>query len=202
MYGQYHLPRGKNPTLSCLIGFVSMDHEKQQNYSTIQYKWQFTGPSCRVLLCRKSEALAFRNLLVPFSYMWDIKLPGPRAIPEYSAEQPGWSTQSWRRRSNEQWGVKSQNCTFPRRTKQPLFHTSVRHHLKPCTSIASVSRGTRASPWYIMTRGTAWQAMLPHRLLGKITSFLLYFLRIGLLHGMHVVLGWEFNWLYLWWIVL
>ena len=33
MYGQYHLPRGKNPALSCLIGFVSMDRAKQQNYS-------------------------------------------------------------------------------------------------------------------------------------------------------------------------
>ena len=31
MYGQYHLPRGKNPALSCLIGFVSMDCAKQQN---------------------------------------------------------------------------------------------------------------------------------------------------------------------------
>lgn len=92
MYGQYHLPRGKNPALSCLIGFVSMDRAKQQNYSTIQYKWQFTGPSCRLLLRRKSGALAFINLLVPFADMWDIKLPGPRAIPEYSAEQPGWST--------------------------------------------------------------------------------------------------------------
>ena len=138
MYGQYHLPRGKNPALSCLIGFVSMDRAKQQNYSTIQYKWQFTGPSCRLLLRRKSGALAFINLLVPFADMWDIKLPGPRAIPEYSAEQPGWSTQSWRRRSNEQWGVKSQSCTFPAvklegqsnnakkevgGTKQPSFHS-------------------------------------------------------------------------------
>ena len=35
MYGQYHLPRGKNPVLSCLIVFVSMDRAKQQNYSTI-----------------------------------------------------------------------------------------------------------------------------------------------------------------------
>ena len=35
MYGQYHLQRGKNPALSCLIGFVSMDRAKQQNYSTI-----------------------------------------------------------------------------------------------------------------------------------------------------------------------
>ena len=35
MYGQYHLPHGKNPALSCLIGFVSMDCVKQQNYSTI-----------------------------------------------------------------------------------------------------------------------------------------------------------------------
>ena len=35
MYGQYHLPRGKNPVLSCLIGFVLMDRAKQQNYSTI-----------------------------------------------------------------------------------------------------------------------------------------------------------------------
>ena len=92
MYGQYHLPRRKNPALSCLIGFVSMDRAKQQNYSTIQYKWQFTGPSCRLLPRRKSGALAFINLLVPFTDMWDIKLPGPRAIPEYSAEQPGWST--------------------------------------------------------------------------------------------------------------
>ena len=35
MYGQYHLPRGKNPALSCLIGFVSMDRAKQQSYNTI-----------------------------------------------------------------------------------------------------------------------------------------------------------------------
>ena len=39
MYGQYHLPRGKNPALSCLIGFVSMDHAKQQNYSTIVHHY-------------------------------------------------------------------------------------------------------------------------------------------------------------------
>ena len=86
MYGQYHLPRGKNLALSCLIGFVSMDRAKQQNYtSTIQYKWQFTGPSCRLLLRRKSGVLAFINLLDPFADMWDIKLLGPRAISEYSA---------------------------------------------------------------------------------------------------------------------
>ena len=113
MYVQYHLPRGKNPALFCLIRFVSMDRAKQQNYSTIQYKWQFIGPPCRVLLRRKSGALAFINLLVSFADMWDIKLPGPCAILKYSAEQQGWSTQSWRRRSNEQWGVKSQSCTFP-----------------------------------------------------------------------------------------
>ena len=114
MYGQFTGPSCLYPALSCLIGFVSMDRAKQQNYITIQYyKWQFTGPSCRLLLRRKSGALAFINLLVPFADMWDIKLPGPRAIPEYSAEKPGWSTQSWRRRSNEQWGVKSQSCTFP-----------------------------------------------------------------------------------------
>ena len=35
MYGQYHLPRGKSPALSCLTGFVSVDRVKQQNYSTI-----------------------------------------------------------------------------------------------------------------------------------------------------------------------
>ena len=35
MYAQYHIPRGKNPALSCLVGFVSMDRAKQQNYSTI-----------------------------------------------------------------------------------------------------------------------------------------------------------------------
>ena len=90
MYGQYHLPRGKNPALSCLIGFVSMDRAKQQNYSTIQnYCIKFTVSPCRLILIRKSGALAFINLLVPFTDMWDIKLPGPRAIPKYSAEQPG-----------------------------------------------------------------------------------------------------------------
>ena len=35
MYGQYHIPCGKNPALSCLIGFVWMDRAKQQNYNTI-----------------------------------------------------------------------------------------------------------------------------------------------------------------------
>ena len=35
MYGQYHIPHGKNPALSSLIEFVSMDRVKQQNYSTI-----------------------------------------------------------------------------------------------------------------------------------------------------------------------
>ena len=38
MYGQYHLPHGKNPALSCLIEFVLMAGAKHQNYSTIQYK--------------------------------------------------------------------------------------------------------------------------------------------------------------------
>ena len=28
MYGKYHLPRGKNPALSYLIGFVPMDRAK------------------------------------------------------------------------------------------------------------------------------------------------------------------------------
>ena len=49
------------------------------------FKWLL----CFALLCRKSGALAFINVLVPFTNMWDIMLPGPRAIPEYSAEQPG-----------------------------------------------------------------------------------------------------------------
>ena len=89
MYGQYHLPRGKNPALSCLIGFVSMDRAKQQNYSSTTVQVIVCWPPCRVLLRRKSGALAFINVLVPFADMWDIKLPGPRAIPEYNAEQPG-----------------------------------------------------------------------------------------------------------------
>ena len=83
MYGQYHIPRGKNPALSCLIGFVSMDRAKQRNYSTIY------STSDSSLGRRKSGALAFINILVPFADMWGIKLPGPRAIPEYSVEQPG-----------------------------------------------------------------------------------------------------------------
>ena len=37
MYGQYHLPRGKNPALSYLIRFVSMDRANNKTivlYST------------------------------------------------------------------------------------------------------------------------------------------------------------------------
>ena len=48
MYGQYHLPRGKNPALSCLIGFVSMDRAKQQNYSTI-YSTSDSSLGCCVM---------------------------------------------------------------------------------------------------------------------------------------------------------
>ena len=47
MYGQYHLPRGKNPALSYLIGFVSMDRAKQQNYSTtVQVTVHWAAMSC------------------------------------------------------------------------------------------------------------------------------------------------------------
>ena len=55
-----------------------MDHARKQKPSRVLY-------SSVVLV----ETLTFINLLVPFADMWDIKLPGPRAIPEYSAEQPG-----------------------------------------------------------------------------------------------------------------
>ena len=48
MYGQYHIPRGENPALSCLIGFVLMDRAKQQNYSTI-YSTSDSSPGCRVV---------------------------------------------------------------------------------------------------------------------------------------------------------
>ena len=48
MYGQYHIPRGKNPALSCLIGFVLMDRAKQQNYSTI-YSTSDSSLGCRVV---------------------------------------------------------------------------------------------------------------------------------------------------------
>ena len=39
---------GKNPALSCLIGFVSMDHAKQQNYSsiTVQVTVHWATMSC------------------------------------------------------------------------------------------------------------------------------------------------------------
>ena len=48
MYGQYHLPRGKNPALSYLIGFVSMDRAKQQNYSStkVQVTVHWAAVSC------------------------------------------------------------------------------------------------------------------------------------------------------------
>ena len=112
MHGQYHLPRGKNTALSFLITFVSMDRAKQQNCSTMQYKWQLTGPSCRVLLHRKGGALAFINLLVPFADMWEssyrVHVPYRKTVQSSRGAAP----LSWYRRSNEQWGVKSQSCTF------------------------------------------------------------------------------------------
>ena len=48
MYGQYHLPRGKNPALSCLIGFVSMDRAKQQTIVlyTVQVTVHWAVVSC------------------------------------------------------------------------------------------------------------------------------------------------------------
>ena len=52
MYGQYHIPHGKNPALSCLIGFVSMDRAKQQNYSTsttVQVTVHWAAVSCTPL---------------------------------------------------------------------------------------------------------------------------------------------------------
>ncbi len=88
MYGQFTGPSCLYPALSCLIGFVSMDRAKQQNYSTI-YSTSESSLGRRVYSSVVRVELAFINLLVPFADMWDIKLPGPRAIPEYSAEQPG-----------------------------------------------------------------------------------------------------------------
>ena len=49
MYGQYHLPRGKNPALSCLVGFVSMDRAKQQNYTSILYSTSDSSLGRRVV---------------------------------------------------------------------------------------------------------------------------------------------------------
>ena len=48
MYGQYHLPHGKNHALSYLIGFVLMDRAKQQNYSnaTVQVRVHWAAVSC------------------------------------------------------------------------------------------------------------------------------------------------------------
>ena len=90
-----------------------MDRAKQQNYSTIQYKWEFTGPSCRLLLRRKSGALAFINVLVLCADMWDIMLPIYVPYRNTVQSSRGKAPQSWCWRSNEQWGVKSQSCTFP-----------------------------------------------------------------------------------------
>ena len=83
MYGQYHLRRGKNPALSCLIRFVSMDRAKQQNYSSTRLQATVHSSPCRVLLRRKSGALSFINVLVPFADMWDTLHPAPPAMQQY-----------------------------------------------------------------------------------------------------------------------
>ena len=49
MYGQYHLLCGKNPALSCLIGFVSMDRAKQQNYTSVLYSTSDSSLGHRVI---------------------------------------------------------------------------------------------------------------------------------------------------------
>ena len=57
MYGQYHLPRGKNPALSCLIGFVSMDSAKQKTivlYSTSDSSLGRRVVYCSVIIVERS----------------------------------------------------------------------------------------------------------------------------------------------------
>ena len=105
--------------------------------------------------------------------------------------------------SNEQWDVKSQCRTFPDGWSNHYFTLRfdiISNHVLVLLLPQEGHAHRLGTSWHV---GPQWQAMLPRRSPGKITSFLLYFLRIGLLHGMHVVLGREFNWLYIyiWWTV-
>ena len=116
MYGQYHLPRGKNPTLSCLIGFVLMDRAKQQNYSTIVlYSTSNSSLGRRVLYSSVVRVSArFHKGSIPFRRHVGHQATGSTCHTEIIVQRSrGEGPQSWRRRNNEQWGVKSQSCTFP-----------------------------------------------------------------------------------------
>ena len=138
MYGQYHIPRGKNPALSCLIGFVSMDRAKQQNYSTI-YSTSDSSLGRRVVYSfvirvERSLSLIFLSLSPTCgASSYRVHVPYRNTVQSSRGEAP----QSWRRvvMSNEASNHKA--APFPQLswrdevimlkkevggTKQPSFH--------------------------------------------------------------------------------
>ena len=103
MYGQYHIPRGKNPALSCLIGFVSMDCAKQQNYSTI-YSTSDSSLGRRVVYSSVVRVeRRFHKSSSPFRRHVGHQATGSTCHTEITVQSSrGEAPQSWRRCSNKQ----------------------------------------------------------------------------------------------------
>ena len=121
--------------------------------------------------------------------------------PNDSAEQQGDAPHSyWPSVSNEQWDVESQCRAFPDRRSNHYFTLRfdiISNHVLVLLLPQEGHAHRLGTSWHV------WPHDRPCSPADRwVTSFLLYFLQIGLLHGMHIVLGWEFNWLYMWWTVL
>ena len=119
--------------------------------------------------------------------------------PNNSAEQQGDAPHSYRpSSSNEQWDVKSQCRTFPDGRSNHYF--TLRFAIISNHVVLLLPQEGHAH-----CLGTSWHVGPHDRPCSPVdrsvkSPHFYYFLRIGL-HGRHVVLGWEFNWLYMWWTV-
>ena len=117
--------------------------------------------------------------------------------PDISAEQRGDAPQSYRpSSSNEKWDVKSQCRTFPDGRSNHYFTLRFAIISNHVVLLLPQEGHTHGTSWHV---GPHDRPCSPADRSVKSPHFY-YFLRISL-HGMHVVLGWEFNCLYMWWTV-
>ena len=111
------------------------------------YRWIARSNKNQVVSCTPPSTLAFMNSVLPLADMWDISQPVRRVMHQITVQNSRGTHPSRTApvvvMSNE---TSNHNAAPSQFDEQPLFHTSVHHHLKP-RSIASASIGTHASPW-------------------------------------------------------
>jgi len=75
--------------------------------------------------------------------MWDIKLPGPRAIPEYSAEQPQWCSPSNALRQTTTFEISSTSPQWGR--KSNIVTTSIFFYTRPVYRNYNLQKATNTN---------------------------------------------------------